>query len=126
MSIFQTFMSISLVALVVSCSKPQSSDVPGNYRANRAYGVEMLHLRPQGTYEQVFTSASVSRTNVGRWKLSAGDPSLFLYDALIFDDGWGRLASTVKTGVWCLQVEKFAGQVSLVCGESERFDRQKP
>jgi hypothetical protein len=86
----------------------------------------MLHLRPEGTYEQVLTSAAASRTNFGRWKFSAADPSLFLYDALLFDDGWGHQASSVKTGVWLLQVEKFAGQISLIYGESERFERQKP
>src|SRR5258708_2770769 len=95
-------MAISLLLVGASCSKPKSSDVPGRYQANRGYGVETLHLRIDGTYDQVFASAAITRTNSGHWKFDADRPSLFLYDALLFDDGFGHQASLVVTSVWCL------------------------
>jgi hypothetical protein len=124
MSALRTIAGIFLLVVAASCSKPQANEVPGRYRANRGYGVEVLWLRAEDTYEQVFTSATTSRTNVGRWKL-VGD-SLFLYDALVFDDGWGHQVSLVKTCAWGLHVEKFAGQISLTYSESEPFEKQKP
>jgi hypothetical protein len=124
MSALQTLTGIFLLVAAASCSKPQANEIPGRYRASRGYGVEALWLRPEGTYEQVFTSATASRTNVGRWKL-VGD-SLFLYDALVFDDGGGHQASRVETCAWGLHIEKFAGQISLTYSESEAFEKQKP
>lgn len=126
MSALRLAPAVFLVLFVVSCSKPTASEVPGRYQANRGYGVESLHLRPDGSYDQVFTSATTNRTNSGRWKFDNERPQVFLYDALIFDDGFGRPASLVETSVWAVRVEKFAGQISLPFGESESFKKQKP
>ena len=115
-----------LVALVTSCSKPTASEVPGQYQAKRGYGIETLHLRPDGTYDQVFMSAGTNRTNSGRWKFDAERPSVCLYDALMFDDGFGRQVSLIETSAWSLRVEKFAGEITLPFGESESFKKQKP
>jgi hypothetical protein len=120
----RTFAFITLHGcLFCACSKPQATDIPGVYSARRSYGTENLHLRADGSYEQVFTSISLTRTNVGKWTFHPKQSFVALDAALLFDDGWGRQVSLVHTSTWALNVHGGPRSVSLAYGESERFFR---
>src|SRR5436853_5658763 len=100
-------------SLLSACSKPAASDVPGVYSARRSYGIEMLHLRTDGSYEQAFTSHGIARTNSGKWTFHPEKSFVGLDDALIFDDGWGRQGSIVRTSTWGLNLAVGPRAVSL-------------
>jgi len=109
--------------LLCACSKPKATDIPGVYSARRSYGTEMLHLRTDGSYEQVFTAGSTARTNTGKWTFHPEQSFVALDGALLFDDGWGRQASLVQTSTWALNVQTGPRAVSLAYGEAEPFYR---
>ena len=120
----RTFAIIAFsCCLLCACSKPKATDIPGVYSARRSYGTETLHLRTDGSYEQVFTSGSAGRTNLGKWTFHPDLSFVALDDALLFDDGWGRQVRLVRTSTWALNVHGGPGSVSLVYGEAEPFYR---
>jgi hypothetical protein len=124
LGVMRTFATIAFACyLLCACSKPKTTDLPGVYSARRSYGTEMLHLRSDGTYEQVFLTGSTARTNRGKWTFHPKENFVALDDALLFDDGWGRQSSLVQTSTWALNVHGGPSTISLVYGEAEPFYR---
>lgn len=124
LGVMRTFaLIVFCCCLLCACSKPKATDIPGIYSVRRSYGTERLHLRTDGSYEQVFSSVTLSRTNVGKWTFHPELRFVALDDALLFDDGWGKQASLVETSTWALNVRGRPGSVSLLFGESEPFYR---
>ena len=93
---------VTLACTGMSCKKATSADIVGRYTAQRPHGFESLELKTNGTYVQVFTNSTLSRTNVGQWTFQ--QPILTLKSALMFDDGFGRAATPVVTNDWKLKV----------------------
>jgi hypothetical protein len=94
--------ALVLVCAALSCKKATSTNIAGNYTAQRPYGFETLELKTNGTYMQVFTNSALARTNFGQWSFQA--PTLTLKSALVFDDGFGRQATPIVTNDWQLKV----------------------
>ena len=93
---------LALVCAALSCKKATSTNIAGNYTAERPHGFETLELKTNGIYVQVFTNRTLARTKVGQWTFQP--PTLTLKRALLFDDGFGRPATPVVTNDWQLNV----------------------
>lgn len=88
---------VTVLMSVVGCnSKLSTVDVSGSYQAVYPYGVEMLTLRTDGTYEQLFKYSDGKKIgNQGRWEFwTAAENTICLNNALVVDDGFGKPAVT--------------------------------
>src|SRR5437899_12001997 len=50
---------LALVLLVASCRKPQVTEIPGPYNRDRTQGKEWLELKPDGSFVQVYSNATL-------------------------------------------------------------------
>jgi hypothetical protein len=120
-----TFITAVMLGLVsVSCKQATSPDLAGSYTAERSHGFELLDLKTNGTYVQIFTNVSVARTNTGQW--SYQPPTLTLKSALMFDDGFNRPASPVVTNDCKLKVRRLFNIWVFEDRQAEAFSQVTP
>jgi hypothetical protein len=83
----------------------ESSQIVGTYRCVYPYGSEVLTLAADTTYSKQFSfnSGKVINNN-GTWKLKNG--RLYLYNAIVIDDGAGQPRETAPQGLWILIVSR--------------------
>ncbi len=94
--------TLALACTALGCKKATPTNIAGRYIAQRPHGYESLVLATNGTYVQIFTNATLARTNVGQWTFQP--PILTLKGALMFDDGFGHPATAIVTNDWNLKV----------------------
>ncbi len=104
-----------MACFIAGCSKPQVAEVAGQYLAKRPFGSELLALRADGSYTQVYSNSSGLHTNFGKWQYDPAEPSLTLQHAWMFDyHGW-----LVHTTTWNLDVRRSPSGVKLSCTDND-------
>jgi len=102
---------LALVLLSTSCRKPQATEIPGPYNRDRTLGKEWLELKPDRSFVQVYSNATLVRTNIGQWAFQATPPTLVLQNALTIDDSPGHPPVFAMTNGWKLKAMRLAGLI---------------
>ena len=114
-----TALALFFVIMVSGCTSKVGHDkVVGNFEVRYTYGTEKLQLHKDRTYVQsVFINGErAPKTNNGRWEFDEEYSEVILFDAMMVDDGFGRLEPAYwKTvpGASRLAARKSLGKVSL-------------
>lgn len=108
----------SFTLLLAACSAPPEASLVGAYQAEFDFGVEMLLLRPDGSYEQQLAVTATGETvsHRGSWTYDQTRSKLTLLDPLQFDNNFGKLNPEFRTpvsGEWRLDVRRRIGSTSL-------------
>ena len=102
------------VSALVSCRKPTSLGVSGNYIAKYSHGTDELCFREDGTFAQRFTFKGGSiATNSGIWIGPTTNDQVLVQRFVMFDDGFGRPHHNPVPGYVSLCYEVRGGRVSL-------------
>jgi len=84
-----------LMIMIPGCKQIKEEDLYGTWVAKYPFGTEKLVLYSNGEYYQhvnvIFNGISKSTTNKGRWKYDIQDRNITLENALVVDDGFGKL-----------------------------------
>jgi len=99
-------------------SKVSFDEVIGNYKLRYPYATEELQLNKDGTYLQrvLIDGETIPKTNKGRWEFWAEESEVVLNDAIIIDDGFGKLKAGYWQNepiAWNLDARKSFGKISL-------------
>jgi|SRR3990172_7953919 len=119
------------VFLLLGCqSRVDQKDLIGVYEVQYPYGMEQLHIRPDGSYEQLFAlkGQALKSINDGKWEISYSDgQELVLNNPVIVDDGFGKLSAMRKeTGIWPLHFRKgISGRMFFPINEDQGFVFEK-
>jgi hypothetical protein len=87
------------------------------------YGDEMLDLKADGTYLEVLTTRTTSRTNSGTWQFQPIPRIVVLKSALIFDDGFGKPAAMIVTNDWTLNLTNILSIIMLDDQQAQPFSK---
>lgn len=120
-------IALSFVVLIFGCSTKVSLDeVVGIYAVRYPYGNESLQLYNDGTYTQVIRidGESNAKESKGRWEFDKDESKVILSDAIIVDDGFGKLKPNyrkLEPGLWILSAKKSFGKISLSFNPDQGF-----
>jgi len=112
-------IAFTFSVLFAGCySKVNFDEVVGNYKLRYPYATEELQLNKDGTYIQtvLIDGETTPKTNKGNWEFDKKESEVVLNDALIVDDGFGKLNphySKIESGWWVLGARKSFGKISL-------------
>jgi hypothetical protein len=117
------------VAVCVACAVTRD-ELVGRYQLRYEFGVEVLRLESDGTYEQLFEGPGRAReVNKGRWELrSDREQVVVLHNPMLVADPFGkpRTGPLREPGLALLRIKKRGGTVSLILNEEQAlfFDKQ--
>jgi hypothetical protein len=124
-------MALAFSVLFSGCySNVNFDEVVGNYKLRYPYGTEELQLNKDGTYVQtiLIDSEKTPKTNKGSWEFDKEESEVVLNDALVVDDGFGKLKPRyweIESGWWALGARKSFGKVSLAVNPDLGFAFKK-
>lgn len=117
-SIIPVLLSLTCLTSCFS-SEIRRTELIGSYGARYDYGLEVLVLKADGTYQQTFyyNDGAVLK-NTGRWEYPARDAvsenSLLLEDAMVVDNFHGEPAAKVRKMNWFIGPERtISGRIQL-------------
>jgi hypothetical protein len=127
---------IVIVALVFSVlfsgcsSKVGFDEVVGSYKLRYPYGTEELQLNGDGTYIQIvlIDGETTPKANKGRWEFWDKESEVVLNDAMIVDDGFGKIKVRYWESepiAWNLHARKSFGKISLDVNPDQGFAFKK-
>ncbi len=98
-------LGLLIIGFVVGCSKaPSSKTVPGTYQGTYAKGVETVHIKRDGTFDQVFLrDGALVYSNSGSWRI---DRWKVVFEPFVEPDGIGDERKTspkkydIASGTW--------------------------
>lgn len=126
---------ILIIGLLCGCSKGvDQKQLVGSYELKYTYGNEVLILKDDGTYSQLFgkTTQKLELVNQDKWKIGKGDfwdgQLLELDGPVVVDDGFGKFSSTKKWGsaLWSLRIRKhFRGKYYFLVNEDLQYSFER-
>ena len=114
-----------LLAFAPACYSVRATkkNLVGRYEVTHNFGHEVLTLRADGKFEQVFLDATGKRQeNVGRWDIRAARLTessvatgsvVHLDSAILFSDPFGNLAVDLHPSGWDLDIQMVWGRMEL-------------
>lgn len=98
-------LGLFLIGFVVGCSKaPSSRTVPGTYHGTYANGLEIVNIKPDGKFDQVFLrNGTLVYSNSGSWRI---DRWKVVFEPFVEPDGIGDERKTsprkydIASGAW--------------------------
>lgn len=119
--------SALFLTVLVACSAPERSHLPGTYVVRYPHSTETLVLDDDGSYSQYIKPLEPNNPSVrhsGTWKYERDFRRLVLEDALLVDDALGRISPSYRTprkGIWGMPVRRNLRGVVLVVNEDLGF-----